>query len=903
MTIKTFYNSITHTEVYMTMDKLNKMLFLHGRGWKEQNYSYDSFKNIIKSPIKDGRIMLNLPSDENRIAELSDNEGLTADDFDSMRGFFIDIDPPKSVKSMINENFDWKTWHGRVKQKIDDIQELFEKDFRKQPTMIYGSGGGIHIVFLFNKPIKKKALIGSGEQKIATIFRYVEMNMPEWDVDKQIYDAKEEGGLFSRIILKKMRIPAKGNTVSKGKFVDDKWKTSYKTTMQNVVIDGSFWDIKEFVPEKLEELSKGALSYQNNNISKERKEAINRLSKIFLDQGGKQGNGKINRLHCISSSHMDKSPSAVFFQDNGIFYCSGCGLTLKLQDVYSAVTGEDLELAPLSCNFKDLAEYLDKYSKQEGDVGETADMLFHFKLPLKESSFWLSEWEEKALRTWCAMNMVKGFNPKLRQPVLEKLINKCELGQVNKVKLVKAGFYVDKIILSDSFSFMRKKGQKEYVRTSAYSAQHPIPVKWEESESVEDVVSLMKVVNNDKYNCTVFSFVFLSLLAPYFEEDFSFHPYVYLYGQKDKGKSAIVALAQSIITDRYESLLYGSANTEHVFVSSLINWSYMPVLIDEIKSILEKDSLVQNIKAMATNGGMIRKGKPGKDLFDTYLAKANMFITSEFRIRQDPSFFQRGIEINMNDFNVDTSKAIKFNKLLRTNKTALLWEIIKFMGDKFIDFYQLETELEKKRDFCCLEAKKRMGALLYCGCLKASCAFMNSIGWSVDADLFINEYLRNEVLNNAPDERRNDIIDMIFNFLGKQRNYFTTILQRMAVKVAKDKESITVHLTNKVLIELGWRNQHELGEFLSEPKSVRSFYKYPFKANFKMFIKTDNKDMLGAILMLLINMRDSFQDTNDIAYQELRDVIIDIDWIYRQKNGGSMFINEFGRTATEEVNL
>jgi hypothetical protein len=209
----------------MTKEKLNKMIFLHGRGWKEQNYSSDNFLNIINNPIKDGRIMINLPTDENKISTLKEDEGLTVDDFDSLRGFFIDIDPPKSVKSMINENFDWKTWHGRVKQKIDELQALFEREFRKQPTMIYGSGGGIHIVFIFTKPIKKKALTGVGEQKIATIFRYIEMNMPEWDVDKQIYDAKQEGGLFTRIVLKKMRIPAKGNAVSKGKFVDDKWKT------------------------------------------------------------------------------------------------------------------------------------------------------------------------------------------------------------------------------------------------------------------------------------------------------------------------------------------------------------------------------------------------------------------------------------------------------------------------------------------------------------------------------------------------------------------------------------------------------------------------------------------------------------------------------------------------------
>jgi len=849
---------------------MDKYLLKYGYGWYEQKWKTGTMDKILKSKDNDLRIMINEPT-----IRSDSSKSLTARDFKHIRGFMIDVDPIKSYDVQLKkEGADWTLWRSKLKKQIRKINNIFLKLFKKSPTYITESGKGIHVVFFFHKPILRGKFSTEMEKKVGFIFKLIEMQLlKEFEIDKALFDIKKAGELFDRMILKKARPPKNGMTVIKSKY-DHKTKKStlvYESVIENAIYSKEKWNIEEMYLDQFKGMMSGLFAYQKMSYTEERREAISILADHFSNESGTiETDKKVYKIKCVIPSHTDNTPSAVFFKDSGIYYCSGCEKALQLEDTYQLVTGDRLEVADRVTMFTSLPERLIRYSVVGEDGLVDKDLVFTFLLGNeKEITFRLSDWVTDRLQKWSAYNLIKGFTPKKVQPVLEGITEMCESNNVPRVEVVKAGFYKDKIVFNNKVSY--RKTEAGYLKTVNYDAIKQISVNWGDSISSNVIYDSMKKINSTKYNATVFAIVLKSMISPVFVDQLSFHPFTYVYGNRDKGKTAIVSLAQSIISQEYQKHLYGSANTEHVFISSLINYNHLPVLIDEVKSLADKDGLIQTLKSMATNGGIIRKGKVGKELFDTYMANADLFIASEFRITLDPSFYQRTIEINMNDYEIDTRNAIKFNKLLRQNKTSVLWDLMEFLGEYNIDFFELEEIVEKQfKDFSLLEAKKRMASLLWIGSLKTSYMFMAKHGLCQigEENTHINEYLKNEVSKNGSKARDLDISESIILFLqGKMKLNLSTICSRLSFIVKKD--SLSVRTSSKALLLLGWKNPHELGELKVNDKSSRSILENKvFSSNIEFKVSNTEIERIDSLLTLL-DMAIEMSKINDNNYNSL----------------------------------
>jgi len=794
-----------------------------GEGFNDEKYSLFDIDNL-EGDLTNHRMFVNKPT---RIGK-----GISNRDFEEIRAIFIDIDPNKDMKAIINGNskYDWKTWNKKVEKEIDNIIEVFKYNYGKEPSYIYNTGAGIQIILLLDKPKKQKNIKKKDMIHYGFIFKLLQLGLSqEFEMDDAIYNLKEStrASFWTRIAPRKAKTPVKQKVI---KYQDEFKKTGIKYRSKIFCIKGNpenTFKLNEMIVKEYEFLSSTIYKWQIDSLPKSRIEAIADISRIFCEGGAKDKGTKVNMISCVFPEHPDRMPSAVFFKDSGTFYCSACNKSLTLQEVYTITTGENISLDDDILLFKDMSKYLIRYSKS--DDGN----IYHFETIKGKFSIHIDEWKEAELLKILTTNGFTGFKGSLKLKVLDELTMKCQAREVPVIKIEKKGFYEDRIILSSKHSYKKNKfpeiinGEKIMVEKFGSFLNLMVDDELEVNhyQDMSKVYEEMIRINNLEYNANAFALVFTSLMMEKFEKSYKLHPIIYVHGFRDTGKTSLVEFALSIITTDYNKLEPG-ITSPYTMLMSMSGKDYIPVLIDEAAKFLTKQdsSVIQILKDIATNGGKHIKGKPGG--VDNYVLKATPILVNEFRIDTlDPSFYQRCIEIDLNVYDkINLDVTSDFNELMATDKTSILHEMIKFLESYRVDFKKitqfLKSSVVSTNNLDKIDGKKKFSVTLYSAGLLLAYNFMIEKGLKKKngelvafGDMFnhINKYMLSEINNNSANHRVMVLSEQFIQLLEMNVKFKAGLIQsRIAVEVVDD--GLIFYTNMRMLTAIGWKNQHLLGE-------------------------------------------------------------------------------------------
>jgi len=838
------------------------MKFVCGEGFNDEHYKLTEL-NKIPIKVTNFRGFVNMPD---RIGKK-----ITNVDFSKIRAIFIDIDPSKENKTIMkgSKNYDFKDWNQIVQKEIERIIEVFKSHYGKEPTYIFNSGAGIQIILEFDKPKAKKNMKEKDMLHYGFIFRFLELHLSDnFEMDDAIYNLSDQTTFWTRIAPRKCKIP----TFQKVVKYKDEFKKKGKIYTNKIFYiagnDKSTFSLNKMVVKDYDYLLATIYKYQIALLPKSRLEAIADISRVLLESGARHTGNKVNKIRCLLPSHPDNTPSAVFFQESGVYFCSACNTSLQLNEVYYLATGEDLNLSDQKIKFLDLPQYLTKYSKTE--VG----LLYFFKTPKSEFTISISEWKENDLIRILSQNFILGFKTKDRVVVLDNLTIRCDNREVPLVNIEKKGFYKDRIVISDKFSYSKKKypetikGERVWVERFGIMMNTTVEDGLECNHALDDkdinlAYSTMARINNIEFNANIFALIFSCLVMEEFEEIYGLSPMFYVHGFRDTGKTSLVEFALSLITTNTQTLEPGISSL-YTLLMSLEGKDYMPVLLDEAAKFLDdkNKTIVQVLKDISVNGGNYIKGKPGGLI--KYSLKATPILVNEFRIDTlDPSFFQRCIEIDLNIYDkINLNNAGMFNILMKKDKTKILLEMIRFLEKYKVDFMEvenfLETQITHKPSLT--EGKKRFSMTLYSTGLLLAYNFMMEkkayfkkgsppIPLTIkDAIKHINKYGKSEIEANSKKHRKVNLAEQIIQFLELNAKFKAdAIVNRMTI-VKGNKDVVIGYFSAKMLIAIGWRNQHLLGELRVSTTSPRALNGKQFRSTLEVEF---NKDDAMSLLELL----------------------------------------------------
>jgi ribosomal protein S13 len=362
-----------------------------------------------------------------------------------------------------------------------------------------------------------------------------------------------------------------------------------------------------------------------------------------------------------------------------------------------------------------------------------------------------------------------------------------------------------------------------------------------------------------------------------FEQRYKLHPLTYIYGMKDTGKSSMIILALSIIAENYQQLVAG-ATSLHTILQQLADKDYIPVLIDEFHKFDKiRDTVIQMLKDIATNGGKFVKGTVAtRTMLEEYRLKASPILASEFRDQLiDPSFYQRCIELNLNDFpRINLKKSMEFNELLDMDKTFIFLDLLNFITRNAKPLSEDEI-IQMFPDYDLLEGKKRSSSFLQIISYLLAANFYKSVGLDYTGKVknVINVYLENEVKQNSKTARvasiSEEAMSSIFTYVKVDP---ALILNNIHIEVSDIiKESVSIKtwrgfLTGK---QLNFRNEHLLNELSCKPKTVKAAGGRFFTSNISIEVSLPNIVTLIELLLVysgnqpeaVINMAEKQKDT------------------------------------------
>ena len=702
------------------------MKFVCGQGFYDESYT---LKELVEIPVKvtNYRGFVNMP---NRIGAK-----LTNVDFSEIRAIFIDIDPNKENKAIIkgSKSYDFKSWNRIVENEIERLIKLFETHYGKQPTYIYNTGAGIQIMLELEKPKKKKNMKERDMINYGFIFRFLELHLnDEFEMDDSIYNLGDATSFWTRVAPRKAKMPTHQKVV---KYQDESKKKGviYRSSVFYIAGDDkSKFELSKMIIKQYEYLTATIFKYQIQLLPKSRIEAIKDVIRILVEGGAKTSGKKVNKIRCLLPTHSDNVPSAVFFEESGVYYCSACNESLMLNEVYYLATGEDLNLSDVKIKFIDLSTHLVKYSKTEDGL------LYFFKTPKSEFSISIGEWKENDLIRILSQNFILGFKTKDRVNVLDNITIRCDNREVPFVNIETKGFYKQKVVISDKFSYSKKKYPETIKEKRVWTERFGIMMNtsvdegFECDHSVEDseikkMYAQMNSINNLEFNANIFGILFSCLIMENFEDNYGLTPMFYVHGFRDTGKTSLIEFALSIITTNTQTLEPGISSL-YTLLMSLQGKDYMPVLLDEAAKFLDDKNkvIVQVLKDISVNGGNYIKGKPGGLI--KYSLKATPVLVNEFRIDTlDPSFYQRCIEIDLNIYDkINLKNASRFNALMKKDKTKMLLDMIRFLEKFNLDFDEVDELLEQNiiNKPSSTEGKKRFSMTLFSTGLILAYGFM-----------------------------------------------------------------------------------------------------------------------------------------------------------------------------------
>lgn len=857
------------------------MKVLQGIGFNDSNYKLVELLSLDKTKEKNLNMFVNLP---NRVGA-----NITNQDFSHLRFIYIDIDPNETIKQMINynKNWDWKSWNQKVDRQIENLIKLFNDNYGKEPTYIFNSGSGIQLLLELDKPKSKSNIKVADMISYGFIFKFIELFLSEdFEIDLSIYDIADKGSFWSRIAPHKCKVPTKQTIIKKS----NKGKIKYKSKIYTVQKFDTTFKLNEMIVPDYNFLSENVYKWQKEVKSASKDNAITDICTVLLKDGGKDKITKISNVRCLLPSHTDKSPSAVFFKDSGIMFCSSCRSVLSLNETYNLVTGEELNLSDTKIMFKDLADYLTMYS-----VSKENGFTYRFVTPKSQFKISILEWNERDLIKIISENFIVNYKPKLKNIVLDNITTKCDNREVQRVVIDNVGFYNDRIILSNKYSYKKNKypvltedGEKIYKERFglAMNIYMDEELNVDHTLSTKEIYQDMEYINNKEFNANVFSIIYSSLMMEVFEKSYKLHPLFYIYGFRDTGKTSLVEFALSLISSDFSMLVPGVSST-YTLLMSLSNKVYIPVLIDEASKFLNENNqiMIQMLKDIATNGGNHIKGKPQG--IDKFKLKATPVLVNEYRVDGlDPSFFQRCIEIDLNIYDkINLNKAAEFNELLLRDKTSILLDMIREMENYSLSFKQVESKLVSLiPDYIGINGKKRFSILLFSTGVALSYNFMRSKGFKIsddDMDKHLIKYVTSEMTNNSSTGRKKGVAESIIMILESNIKFkYSLIESRISIKVV-DRE-VFLYTSVKTLESLGWKNIHTLSEVRVKSSRVYSLSKRQFGYTIKTKIETgDALNILDKLMMSTDNIT---------AEKNERDLINKIEAISK----GSLIEEELG---------
>lgn len=796
-----------------------------GKGFDDKKYKFTSIDDFAnQTELQNILYCINLPVHE---LTAGAKTGFTSAYYSEIRAIFIDIDPVKSYKDALQgENADFDGWNEILEEEITRLKQWFERNYKKLPTIILGTGIGIHIILELDKPIKEEDINIDVVRSFVFIQKIIDTIISDkFEIDAQAF-ASNTSNFWSTNTTKKSKLPIpqkivkyKSNNAEKG--------VKYISQTSCISVNDTVFGLSEMVLPDFAYLVDG-MEFDKAVKNVNRREAILAvLDKLRSDKSYKKEYETDQKLitRCINPDHSDNNPSAVFFKDSGVLHCKGCGVSLAFPVVYKTLTGEELAITEAKlAKFQDLDKFLIKYASVKG-----GDVEYCFLLNGQEVWLSVTDWTDTKLTIWCSNNKVINFKAKLKNDVMDKVNTRCILKEVPFIQRHTIKITSELVVLGKEHCFVRSGDR--WVVNNFFDVVDGLDFpNTEKTDGYKRLVySKMNDINHPAFNINALSIVTNAIIMSDFEARYKLHPLMYIYGMKDTGKSSMVNLALSVITPNYQDLIAG-ATSLHTILQQLSNRDYLPVFVDEFMKFERiKDTVVQAFKDIATNGGKFVKGTiNNKAMLEEYRLKASPILASEFRDGQiDPSFYQRCIEINLNDLpRVNGKKSIQFNELLDTDKTFMFYDLLAFISKSKGNFTEEEIIKEFKM-FDSLEGKKRYCAFLQVISYKLTGAFFKSVGLNYDTMLqnIIFNYIDNECRQNSKDSRVSVIAEDIISAIIAISKYETPLIVNSIRMEFIENESnfIKFYTTRSFLMGkiVGFKFEHLLNEVAEKPRMMR----------------------------------------------------------------------------------
>jgi len=855
----------------MFLDKI-----LVGNDFGDRNYSVKSIEDVKQDKsFKKQNIwyFVNIPD----LPLTAEMKGYTGQLFTKMRAFFIDIDPVKQYKeALTKENADLDTWYRNVEEEINNIKNQFKRYYDKLPTVIMGSGLGIHIVLELEEEINRDDLTLDEIKSIIFMHKLVETFLSErFEIDDAVFSVSTTT-FWSNTVVKKSKLPIEQKVV-KYNGADVKKGVKYTSKTNNINVNETKFDVKTLILPDKQFLIEG-LEFTKEDKNASREEAIlSILDKLRTHKSYQPKNDTDRKLiiSCINTNHTDSNPSAVFFKDTGVFHCKGCGITYGLVDTYKIVVGKDLIFSDKKLlSFENLDRALCKYSSQKDGDSE-----YCFLIDGQEIWLPINDWSDQKLQIFCANNQIVGFTPKLKTTVIDNVLKRCIQREVPYIQRHRIQINSDLIILAKNRCYILKNDS--WVRNDYFDVIDGLNFGGEYIEKTDgykkQVYAKLQNVNSPEYNLTMLTLVINAILMGTFEQRYKLHPLTYIYGMKDTGKSSMIILALSIIAENYQQLVAG-ATSLHTILQQLADKDYIPVLIDEFHKFDKiRDTVIQMLKDIATNGGKFVKGTVAtRTMLEEYRLKASPILASEFRDQLiDPSFYQRCIELNLNDFpRINLKKSMEFNELLDMDKTFIFLDLLNFITRNAKPLSEDEI-IQMFPDYDLLEGKKRSSSFLQIISYLLAANFYKSVGLDYTGKVknVINVYLENEVKQNSKTARvasiSEEAMSSIFAYVKVDPALILNNIHIEVLDTVKEVVSIKTwrgFLTGK---QLNFRNEHLLNELSCKPKTVKSAGGRAFTSNISIEVSLPNIVTLVELLIVysgnqpeaVINMAQKQKDT------------------------------------------
>lgn len=861
---------------------------LVGEDFRDKKYfltSLEKAKETFKNP-KNLRFFINNPVE---LLEPDAETGYTGKNFKEIRGIFIDIDPEESKREILKIGGNFQDWNNDVSRVIEIIKSFFMQTYGKMPTMIISSGKGIQILLELEEPITR--FDEETLRKYTFIFRLLDTVLPkEFEIDPAMYKLNTKNA-WNNISIKRAKLPIKQEVV---KYINnDKTKgVSYQTSVFDITLSESTFNLNEMIIKEKEYLLEN-ISFTGVEVEIDFKDAIaevvDEIRTNYLPRKQNEKFDKIMGVRCLFPEHSDVNPSGVFFKESGVFYCSTCQKGIPFKEVYHILKGEELKTKQTTkiINFTDLPKVLSKYTQNQAD-----EISYCFEINGEDIWLKLDDWTDSNLRSMCATYNILGYKDKLKQDVLDAITKRKSSKEIPLIKSYYPQITSDLIILGKNRCFVNtEKGWRQN-----YSIDVSNGFEFDDDEMPEDykqrVYNQMYICNKPHYNLFAISIVLNSLMMSEFEKAYKIHPLMYVYGVKDTGKSSIVNFALSIIIQEYEALVSG-ASTEHTLLFMLMHKDYLPVLIDEfLKFSKIMNKLIQMLKDIATSGGKYVKGTiHNSAMYNEYSLKATPILASEYREDSiDPSFYQRCIELNLNNYPaIDSKKSIQFNKLLLTNKTFIFKDLLNYTQN--IQDLEEDFILKKYPEFDYLSGKKRLSVYLQIISIYNSYLFLKSVGldYSNEYEEVIRDYIKNEVMFNSKESRTESVTDQcLLTLIQSIKFNLPVVASSVRIEPDVSMTAVTFKTSRAVLMSLGFKNEHKLNEIAIRPErtkstlrkssayvnvsftvEIESFYNF-----IKMIMESDRDGYYGkAISLLLGDVKAALKIDDDEFIDEFGDTV------------------------------